>query len=391
MILFFNKSVTINNPLRIFFLCGSSFSKKKKKVSLNGNELELEDKRTVFQNFIEKQYKQKNYRSIILEDNFLFGNKSRRHLNYNDINLKSLKSIEMLTSLFSDRVFIIHESFSTAAEIGMFSTSEVINNKIVILTPNTFSVEEDYFSGFMKLAYQNEYYTNHNINTIYYNPGVYNFYISDEVRKLHTYFVDNEIKGVLAQKLADNFRSLGTKKIVFGKKRSIRDSVNNYYKLLNQKKIEIYLDPNDLLCYLISLFNNISFRQQFISKIDVTILNRDTIANRRKRLFNERSNSVENFLKKVFYNTLKIDILDIDKEYGTIDNIDLFMKLSINHQVVAFRESISYFLYILYALSYINFTDDNSKFSISNDFIPVYTEYKVLVNETNHTKSIWSR
>lgn len=135
---FFNKSVTINNPLRIFFLCGSNFNKNPIKVNLNGNEYEIEDKRKVLQNYLEKEFREKNFRSIILEDNFLFSNKSRRHLNYNHINLKSLKSIELLTGLYSDYVFIVHESYSTAAEIGMFSSTDLINNKLIILTPNVF-------------------------------------------------------------------------------------------------------------------------------------------------------------------------------------------------------------------------------------------------------------
>ncbi len=391
MKVFFNRFATINNPLRIFFLCGSNYNNNTIKVDLNGRKYEIDDKRKVLQKFLEETYKDKNFRSIILEDNFMFSDKSRRHLNYNHINLKSLKSIELLTSLYSDYVVIIHESFSTAAEIGMFSTSEFINSKLMILTPNEYSVEEDYISGFMKLSYQNRYYTSHNIKTIYYNPGIYNFHISDQVRKLHTFFIDNEINGALAKNLSECLDVLTSKNISFGKKQGIHRELNNFYQVVGSKKINVVFNSNDLIAYLIALFNINSFRQEFISVLDMSHLKRDNEANRRKSLFKEGTEIVEKYFKKAIYNTLSTDIPNIKKEYGDPKNIDSFINFSINHQVVAFKECISYYLYILYALSYINIVNKSTRFSITNSFSPVYEEYKDLVQEIKGTKKLWSQ
>ncbi|WP_407567946.1 hypothetical protein OKW88_18045 [Bacillus subtilis] len=386
---FFNKSVKVNNPLWIFFLCGSSYKKDSIKIQLNGKEYDIQDKRKVLQTFLEKIYPEKNLRSIILEDNFMFGNNSRRKLNYNDINLKSLKSIELLTCLYSDYVFIVHESFSTAAEIGMFSSSDSINSKLIILTPDVFSVEEDYISGFMKLAYQNKFYPSHNIKTIYYNPGIYNFHISDQVRKLHTFFIDNEVKGTLAKKLSNELDSLCEKNILFEKKQGVHKKQKNYYKLLESKKINIVLDSNDLFAYLISLFNLDEFRKKFIQTVDMSHLRKDTKSNRRKSLFNKGTEIIETYFRQAMYNTIKIDIPNIEDKYGSIEE-NSFINISISHQVVKFKESISYYLYILYALQYINITSDNRRFSITNNFSPIYKEYKGLIQEIKSTKKIWS-
>ena len=388
MKVFFNKSVTINNPLRIFFLCGSSYKRNATKIQINGNEYEIEDKRKVLQKFLDDAQGTKNLRSIILEDSFMFGNRSRRYLNYNDINLKSLKSIELLTSLYSDYVFIIHESFSTAAEIGMFSTSDFINNKLVVLTPNTYSVEEDYISGFMKLAYQNKVYKHHNIKMITYNPGIYNFHISDQVRKLHTFFVDNEIKGTLANEVSKIIDTLNSKIINFGEKR-MGYSFNNFYQKVSTRKINVVLNSNDLIAYLISLFNIDIFKREFIEKVDMSHLRMDNDHNRRKSLFKEGTEIVERYFKQAIYNTIKTDIPNIETEFGAIEKMDSFINISINNQVVAFKESISYYLYILYSLTFINITDHNTRFSISNSFSPVYVEYKDLVQEVKRTKKIW--
>lgn len=388
---FFNKSVSIKSPLRIFFLCGSSYKKRSIKVALDFDEYEIEDKRKVLQKFIEQANGDRNFRSIILEENFMFSDKSRRHLNYNHINMKSLKSIELLTSLYSDYVLIVHESFSTAAEIGMFSTSDLINNKLIVLTPNVFSVEEDYISGFMKLAYQNIKYPSHNIKTIYYNPGIYNFHVSDQVRKLHTFFIDNEVKGVLAKNLLKYFDDLKEKDIIFGRYQGRYNKLSNYYQVTDSKKINIVINSNDLLAYLISLFNVNLFRKEFIQRIDMSNLRNDNEPNRRKILFNIVASKVEKHFKHAIYFTLKIDIPNIENEYGTIENIDSFINISINHQVVKFKDCISYFLYILYALSYIKFSEKNTKFSITSIFPPVYAEYKDLVHEIKSTKEIWSR
>ncbi|HFJ9445927.1 hypothetical protein JOY40_02665 [Bacillus tropicus] len=388
---FLNRSVSINNPLRIFFLCGSSYKKKATKVELNGSQYEIEDKRKVLQKFLEEAYKDKNFRSIILEDNFMFSNKARRHLNYNHINLKSLKSIELLTSLYSDYVLIVHESFSTAAEIGMFSTSDFINSKLMILTPNEYSVEEDYISGFMKLAYQNKRYPSHNIKTIYYNPGIYNFHVSDQVRKLHTFFIDNEVKGNLAKSLSEYLDELSVENITFGKKQGIHNRFKNFYQIMDSNKINVIFNSNDLIAYLIALFNIDAFRVKFISRVDMSHLKRDSEPNRRKSLFKEGTEIVEKYFKEAIYNTIRTDIPNIESEYGSIENIDSFIKFSINHEVVAFKECISYYLYILYALSYINITDKNTRFSITNNFSPVYEEYKDLVQEVKSTKKLWRR
>lgn len=386
----FVKSVTVSNPLRVFFLCGSVFIKDPIDVFLDGQEYKVEDKRLVIQNFIENNYSDTNYRSIILEDKFLFSNSSPRHLNYNDINLKSLKSIELLTSLYSDSIFVIHESFSTAAEIGMFATAENVGDKLLVLTPNRYSVEEDFFSGFMKLAYDNRYYLDHNIKKIYYNPGIYSYHISENVKKLHTFFIDNEIKGNLKEELLKNLEVFKeSKNITFEKK--VRFNNKNYYHIIDSNKINVVLQAADLMAYLISFFTLISYKREFVKIVNMSELRVDNKSNRRKRLFKEATDLTLKYLKETFYYTLKLDIPNIETEFCELEDLEKKISFSVNGQPVSLRDCISYYLYIMYALSYIYISKDNTKFTIANEFSVVYKQYANLICEVKSEKKIWSR
>lgn len=349
----------------------------------------IEDKRKVIQNFLENSSEGKNFRSIILEENFMFSDKSRRHLNYNHINLKSLKSIELLTSLYSDFILILHESLSTAAEIGMFSTSEAINKKLLVISPDSFTVDEEFFSGFMRLAYQNPYFKTHNIKLLKYTPGVYRFWINNEISKLHTFFVDNTIGHTLSKELKTYLSSLSSIEINFGKKTGLHTRPKNYYRLTNSKKLEVIMDSNNLFGYLISLFNITKFRDEFISRINVQDIKRDSQANRRKKLFKVKTELVLQYFKKAIYYTIKTELPNMEKDFGDVDTLDNFIDFQTENSVASFTECVSYFLYILYALSYIDIKDNDTRFSISVNFKAIFDEYFPLIVKVNDSNKVW--
>ena len=76
------KEQEFSNEYRYIFLCGSHYVRSNKK-----------DKRNVLREFLKKE--NANYCPIILEDNFMFRNKTSRFLLYDDIYMKDLYQVEI--------------------------------------------------------------------------------------------------------------------------------------------------------------------------------------------------------------------------------------------------------------------------------------------------------
>lgn len=94
-----------------------------------------------------------NLHAIILEENFQFASTSKQYLSYDDIYLSGLAQIEQLASLYASKIIIIHETISTAAELGMFAIDPILAQKICLLVPDKVSIEEEKISGFIRLAF----------------------------------------------------------------------------------------------------------------------------------------------------------------------------------------------------------------------------------------------
>ena len=75
------KEQEFSNEYRYIFLCGSHYVRSNKK-----------DKRNVLREFLKKE--NANYCPIILEDNFMFRNKTSRFLLYDDIYMKDLYQVD---------------------------------------------------------------------------------------------------------------------------------------------------------------------------------------------------------------------------------------------------------------------------------------------------------
>ena len=136
----FREKMRIDNPISVVFLCGSSFSESNER-----------DKRRILQEYI--KCKVPNCFPIILEQNFRFRKPTTKYLAYDDIFLKGLAQIEQLTSLYADKILIIHESNSTAAELGAFAINETLAKKICVLAPDAYAVEDDKISNFIFLSF----------------------------------------------------------------------------------------------------------------------------------------------------------------------------------------------------------------------------------------------
>lgn len=64
----------------------------------------------------------------------MFRSKTDRFLLYDDIYMKDLYQVEMVTNYLSDNNIIIHESISTGAETGLFLSEEGSIEKNMFVT-----------------------------------------------------------------------------------------------------------------------------------------------------------------------------------------------------------------------------------------------------------------
>ena len=157
--LIFAENYSYDDPLNIVFLCGSHYSKKSK-----------HDKRNILKEHIDGSTS--NLHAIILEENFQFASTSKQYLSYDDIYLSGLAQIEQLASLYASKIIIIHETISTAAELGMFAVDPILAQKICLLVPDKVSIEEEKISGFIRLAFFQEKAPENMVRLIRYYPDV---------------------------------------------------------------------------------------------------------------------------------------------------------------------------------------------------------------------------
>ena len=139
----FNDRVSFTDPFRVVFLCGSKF-----------NRYNDTDKRIIIENYILSHYS--NISVIILEENFIFKESNLTYLSYDEICMKNLLQIELLVSLYASKIILIHESHSTAAEIGAFSSKKELLPRIAIIAPDKYSVEEDKLGGFLERSFSHQ-------------------------------------------------------------------------------------------------------------------------------------------------------------------------------------------------------------------------------------------
>lgn len=183
----FTKKPGFVEPIRVLFLCGT-------KYSANEN-----DKRNVLKKDLETDPKN---RVIILEEFYNFSrSKKNAFLSYYDAELLDLFHIEMLVSCFSSAVIILHESYSTAGEIGAFASNPYIRNKIITIVPERYSVEEEKVSGFLSLAFWNKKKRVISSNIIRFYPITKRVIISDNRSVYHTFFNNNIIPTGLSKNI----------------------------------------------------------------------------------------------------------------------------------------------------------------------------------------------
>lgn len=334
----------------IVFLCGNKFVGEKK-----------HDKRSILKKYIEKNIS--DFYSIILEENFMFKKTNQTYLSYDDIFLKNLFQVEHLASIFADKIIIVHETLSTAAELGMFARNANMMKKICLLVPDSMSIEESKVTSFIKLAYLNSKTPNIQIGEkITFYPDIDVIRFSEFKSDYRTEFHNNEIGPNLGKKVLSFIsQKSGDSKITFSKNK-YSESYKNIDKVaysINKKshRINVYINSHILRIQLFSLF----FVDEFKKEI------------RTDKYIKDHINFIKNFYNNIMLNT----ICHIEGLRAS----EFCINIKLSEPLCDLNQAIGYFIYMLQGASLINLesnakVSDNSirKIRISNKF-KEYTHY----------------
>ena len=324
----FCSDVPYYEPFYIIFLCGSKYRA--------GN---TRDKRVVLKKHLEKKYP--NTHAIILEHNFWFRKTTARYLSYDDIYLKSLAQIEQLASLYADRIIIIHETISTAAELGLFAANPLLLPKVCMLTPDFASVEEDKAGGFIQLAFLKEQVSEPKVKLVRYWPDIEIHRNSVNKSDYYTFFHEDMIGDALAERLdsfvqpTSNVMKFEFQKSRFGKPNSDPTILSYFWDSKDQ--VEVSVPVEILKMQLLALFFHNPVKAQL----------------QRPKEIREHVTTLEQFYRDILKDTLR----HIEgKAYVTQP-----IKVSVKGTSCNLRQAIGYFLYMLQGANLIHLEQTETK------------------------------
>lgn len=340
--------ITIENNINIIFLCGVKFRNN----SSN-------DKRKILKLFLESNPLNK---VIILEENFTLRKMNERTLVYSDTGLNNLFQIEKLTAILADSIFIIHESLSTAAELGVFASNMRLIDRICLITPDSLNIEENKVGGFIQLAFFNREI---NVKNITFYPQVVVNKISKNRKGYHTQFSNNQISNQLGSKI--NKFVFDTQQpdvgICFRKNNYLNfiEGTNTYFINVKQRKCTILLDIYTIKYQIIALFSIKEFRDTIIktTSVEQSIL------------------ETEAFYKKVLADTIIKKEISVDNNYNFIYKIG-----DREHYNTQVKAVIGYILYILHAMKFIIIPrqSKSERFTIRRNFKDIYDKFAKVVD-----------
>lgn len=301
------------NRLCISFLCGAKY-----------NEKNAADKRNVLKAHIESLNPANHV--IILEQNFDFASSNKALLKYDDIFLRNLRDVETLTALYSDCEFIIHESLSTAAELGLFSTDSAIRQKLCLLVPDKYAVEEEKISSFIRLAF---FRNSSDIVQIPFYPAVETWRKSEYKSDYRTTFAKNVIGPFASRSIMGFIASKEQQKIQIRLQRGqygngTLDMNTISYVMRGESSVDIQVPPVILRTQIMSLFNIRGFQNEL----------------RNSKRLDQHVTFIENWYNEMMKNTVA------NKEGRNIGSISITIKGS----DIKLRVALAYVVYLLQAM-----------------------------------------
>ena len=144
----------------------------------------------------EKAEEDSRNKVILLEKYFDFilrKNNDKGLLSYYDADLFNLHNIESFAALVATNIIVIHETLSTAGEIGVFGSNKELRDRIITLVPEKFSVEEEKISNFLRLAFWNSREKLINNQVIRFYPTTKRTMVSDTHSFYETSFLKRQL------------------------------------------------------------------------------------------------------------------------------------------------------------------------------------------------------
>ena len=325
----------------IVFLCGTEYKRNN-----------ISDKRNIVKRFVNSNFDDSNniWIPIILEEHFDFLGKGGK-LSYNCVGLRSLYAVEQMMMRFSSYIVILHETFSTAAEICAFASDVESKDKLLVFIPREVDVEENYLNGFLRLSFDAKY--NRKLEKLVYFPEIKNVRLSEHLSKYFTYIPGNNIvkngindymhnffESVFVSKTKDFQFIQTTYSIVFDKNK-LNDT--RTYFFIQEYEIRILISFDFLKCILLSLFSDTEFRTSV----------------REKDCFYEIRDYIVEYIEVLFVNQFVI------KQVISISDISLYT-ITINLKkdlTMNISQAVVMFLYILKACNVINLSFENANSS----------------------------
>ncbi|MDO5558499.1 MAG: hypothetical protein Q4F95_02760 [Oscillospiraceae bacterium] len=357
--LVYNDSFSYKDPLNIVFLCGNKYSKDDER-----------EKRNILKKFIESDT---TCKVVILEENFVFARTNKRYLAYNEAFLNSLAQVEQLASLFANKIIIIHETISTAAELGMFAINPSLSKKICLLYPDDISIEEKKITQFIKLAFINREGSNTNIGSqIIYYPDVEVYRKSLNKSFYLTYFHNNQIGLKLGNNILDFIKSTSEdnriyfEKIIYRKMYSNFDSID-FWVDNDSKSINAFINSKILRIQLLSLI--------CVNEIKLEL--------RKNKSITQHVTFVSNKYCEIIKNTI------CNIEGLVIDDFTLQIELK-SSEICKLRQAVGFYIFMLQACKLIimeqeNSNSQNRKIIITTKLLNVANQLKGCIIEKKQT------
>lgn len=327
------------DPLNIIFLCGSKYSFS------NPNE-----KRNVLKRHIESSIP--GCRALILEEHFQFASTTKSYLSYDDIFLYSLAQIEELASLFANNIVIIHETVSTAAELGMFAANPELTKKICLLSPDDVSIEEKKVSTFIEKAFlvSSSPETMIGKHIVYY-PDVHVHRESCNKSEYWTTFHNNSIGQELSKSLLsflhkeEHESEICFRSPPYGSSNSGSNTID-YRVNKDNTVLSIALRAETLKILLLALFLNNNFQTNLCVEKPI----KDHVTD----------------IEQSFYKLIHDSVSDL----SNFDISNYEVKISIKNANCSVRQAIGYFLYMLQGIGLIKMEQTHSKFPQIRKVLP---------------------
>lgn len=353
---YYKESFNLPEFPMIVFLCGNKYSNT------------ANDKRNVLKNHIIEKHPE--YSVIILEEHFFFRKTNRDYLSYDDIMLTNLKQIEQLASAMSDKVIIIHETISTAAELGMFMSGQTPASKICLLVPESISIDERKVSGFINYAFFRRKKNSENICRITYYPDVQLLRKSKDTGYYLTFF-HNDCIGTNLDVQLERFFNRGQQK------NDMVNIINNKFdRPSNNNDIEYWIGKEEKSIHI--YVSSLAFKVQMCALFNI----KDVMSELRKhKKLHEHVSLLEKQYHMILINTIS--------ELSGVNTDGYNITIEFKGNTFSLREMVSYYLYMLQAASLISLIERDDehpelrKVSIKTNFIHTITKAKTLLSKQN--------